>query len=197
MSDRSDELTTTREPASTDELLEETERLLSGDSGGGEASESPSTPEAGETSFDTDAVDESAASAGTETSTDTEGSLRSRLSPTTHFSPKAFLALVLTMGAGMVLAGTFLPFSSIASVLGVLATAFGIGLLTSKRRYFEMTIAGAIVGLLAALANFAILIPVGSGEILIAAGLAVGILSSVVGYYFGRDLRDGLVRDLE
>ncbi|MFC4543968.1 DUF456 domain-containing protein [Halosolutus amylolyticus] len=208
MSDRSDEVTASREgdARSTDDLLEETEELLSGSG----ADAGPSSTPARDRSTGQDApVDESTESgswwrssdaepdAAAETDIDT--SRLSRLAPShslgEYFSPKAFLALVLALGAGLFVGDTILPIGG--RIAGMFAVAFAIGLVASKRRYLETTAAGVSVGALAALANHAVIAVAGSSRAIVAVGATVGLLSCVGGYYFGRDLRDGLRRDID
>ncbi|MCU4751795.1 DUF456 domain-containing protein [Halobacteria archaeon AArc-curdl1] len=124
-------------------------------------------------------------------------SLRRRLSPGQYLSPKALLAVLLTLTAGMLVGGAVLPFSGIGRVLGLALAAFTVGLVTSKRRYLELSAAGVGVGVLGALLDFGILLPTDAGQTVLAIGAGAGLLASVVGYYFGRDLRDGLSRDIE
>ncbi|ELZ25233.1 hypothetical protein [Natrinema limicola] len=183
MSDRSDELTErrNRDVPATDDLLEETDRLRSeSDVAGG---------------------DESVASAGDPSSV-AGGETRSWYSPLTsrlslgrYFSPKGYAALVALLGVGLLVGATVLPIAG--RMIGMFVTAFLIGLVASKRRYLEMTAAGVSVGAVASVLNNMILTVAGSGQTLVAVGATVGVLAAVGGYYFGRDLRDGLGRDLE
>lgn len=185
MSDRSDEFAeaTDRGERSTDELLEETERLLS----------------------EPNAEVDSSADASTATSTDAgtaeDASSRSRLpslprpSLGARFSPKGFLALVAALGVGLVAGGLAVPIAG--ELVGTFAVAFAIGLATSKRRYLEVGAAGAAVGGIAAVASNAVLAIAGSGRAVLAVGVGAGLVACLVGYYFGRDLRNGLFRDLE
>lgn len=215
MSDRSDEVTESRDPAATDDLLAETDDLLS-------ASEA----DVGETAASTDAEtigSDSSAAAGDDALHDSEfGSgtgfdrgpeaepepdeggdadsswlapLTSRLSLGRYFSPKAYLALVLAFGAGLLGGATVLPVAG--RLIGTLAVAFLVGLLASKRRYLEAGAAGVSVGGVAALLNNTILAAAGSGRSLVAVGATVGFLAAITGYYFGRDLRDGLSREID
>ncbi|MDG5817842.1 DUF456 domain-containing protein [Natronococcus sp. A-GB7] len=191
MSDRSDEFVEAdRGERSTDELLEETERLLSG------------------SNAEADADSSADASAGTSTdtaSTDTESakrtSLRSRLpslprlSLETAFSPKAFLALVGALGVGFFAGELVIPIAG--QIVGMLAVAFAIGLATSKRRYLEVGAAGAAVGGVAAVVSNAVLAVAGSGRAVLAVGVTAGLVACLVGYYFGRDLRNGLFQEIE
>ncbi|WP_306056166.1 DUF456 domain-containing protein [Natronococcus wangiae] len=194
MGNRSDEVTETseRSPNSTDDLLSETEQLLSG-----------SDPRTGEPSARS-ATEREPESTDPESSTSRSSrlpslssvlSLPSIPSPYRYFSPKAFLALVLVVGAGLLAGGMAIPFAG--RIGGMFAVAFAAGLLASKRRYLEMTAAGASVGGIAALANYAVLAVAGPWQAVTAVGVSAGLIACVGGYYFGRDLRDGLVRDIE
>ena len=186
MSERSDEVTT-REPPS-DDLLEETERLLSGAEGGSDLRGSRRTPN------DASAKSNKSAPSASKPATGRAESALVSNRLTRYFSPKAFLGIVLAVGA-VVTAGTlFLPLGGL--LVGTLAAAFAIGLLTSNRRYLEMALAGGTVGALTTLVDNAMLAVVGSGQTLLAVGAAVGLVSCVLGYYFGRDLRDGLSREI-
>lgn len=232
MSDRSDEVTESRDagsgpdPRSTDDLLEETERLLEesgSESGPGSGSSAdPSVPDADDVgelspseSTSVWASDEETPTAdfdpGRDAETERSGGLRSRLpslgfgglkpslSPKEYFSPKAFLALVLLLGAGLFAGGMIPLLSTAGQLLGLFATAFLVGLLASKRRYLEMGTAGASVGAVAAFASYAFITLIGSapGTTVLAVGASAGLLAAVGGYYFGRDLRSGLTRDIE
>ena len=198
MADRSDELTESRDPASTDELLEETDRLLSG-TGDGTADRGLEDREpAAEPVATSDAED---ASVEPEPSNSRGRSLLGRFLPTVPddlFSPKAFLAFALLVGVGLIAGNTIIPFASIGGLVGVFALTFAAGLFTSKRRYLEVTLAGASAGGIANLLTtgmtFAIAVSVATPLLI---GAVVGLVASVVGYYFGRDLRQGLARDIE
>ncbi|OAQ52752.1 hypothetical protein HTG_10520 [Natrinema mahii] len=210
MSDRSDEVTESRDPAATDDLLEETDRLLS-DSGadagdaraaGDAAGNEPSAPiddPLGESGFGSGTEVDHAADA--EQAADDGDDSRSWLAPITsrlslgrYFSPKEYLALVALLGTGLLGGATVLPVAG--RLIGMFGVAFLVGLVASKRRYLEVGIAGVSVGGVAAVLNNAVLAAIGSGQSLVAVGATVGLLAAVVGYYFGRDLRDGLARDV-
>lgn len=75
--------------------------------------------------------------------------------------------------------------------------AFAIGLLTSKRRYLEMGAAGTAVGGVSAVLSNAVLAIAGSTQAVLAVGVTVGLVGCLLGYYFGRDLRNGLTQDIK
>ncbi|WP_312909687.1 DUF456 domain-containing protein [Natronosalvus caseinilyticus] len=207
MSERSDEVSVDdgetrssgqREPgADTDDLLAETERLLKGGSGA-----SADVGVSADAETQSTQSSESTDSSRNWTSNPFSrfrrgGSIRARLSPSRYFSLRSLLAIVLTLGFGMMAGGIVLPFSGIGRLLGLLAMAFVIGVAASRRRYLEVSLGGAGVGALAVLLDFAIFLPTDSGQYLLPIGAGAGLLASVIGYYFGRDLRAGLVRDVE
>ncbi|ELY99314.1 hypothetical protein [Natrialba asiatica] len=206
MNDRSDEVTERRESPSTDDLLSETEQLLS-DTGSGTGPDTSSGDRQGREQGAIDAgsavgsepADEfsqpakSAEPAAGRSDGSRLAGLTDRLSPRKYFSPKAFLALALTIGAGLFVGDAVLPIAG--QMIGIFATAFLVGLITSKRRYLELTAAGALAGAITPLAD-PVYVALGAGRTLIAIGLAIGLVASVAGYYFGRDLRDGLSRDV-
>ncbi|ELY91272.1 hypothetical protein [Natrinema altunense] len=208
MSDRSDEVTESRDPPATDDLLEETDRLLS-DAGTDAGDASPESAGASAPSVDADPLDSHAGldrgPTGTpadDGSADGADSSRSWLAPLTdrlslgrYFSPKEYVALVGVLGAGLLAGATALPFAG--RPIGMFTAAFAVGLLASKRRYLEIGVAGVSVGGVAAILSNAVIAAIGSGQTLVAVGATVGLLASVVGYYFGRDLRAGLSQDID
>ncbi|WP_086890162.1 hypothetical protein [Natrarchaeobaculum aegyptiacum] len=211
MSDRSDELTESREPRSTDDLLEETDRLLSDSGGGGSSGPSESASDVDSSPFEESDTHRSASVDDLETNVGTEradgsatsvGSRLGRIAPSVStgdlFSPKAFLAFMLLLGSGLLVGNAVIPFAGLGGLVGAFGMAFLAGLVTSKRRYLEVITGGAsaggITGLLTTDLTFAIAVSF-SAPLLVGAG--VGLLASVVGYYFGRDLRDGLSRDID
>jgi len=102
---------------------------------------------------------------------------------------------VALLGVGLLVGATVLPIAG--RMIGMFVTAFLIGLVASKRRYLEVTAAGISVGAITAVLNNAIITVAGSGQTVVAIGATFGLFASLVGYYFGRDLHDGLNRDLE
>lgn len=105
------------------------------------------------------------------------------------------LSLVVCVAAFLA-AGVVVPLGGVAGLIGVLAAGFLLGLL-GRGRYLELAVAGAgtaAVGslldqlLLAAAADIA-------APLTIIGGTA-GLLAAVLGCYFGRDLRAGLMRSI-
>jgi energy-converting hydrogenase Eha subunit A len=90
----------------------------------------------------------------------------------------------------------FVP-ATVATLVGVFLGAFALGLGRSKRSYLEASLAGTGTAVVAALTQFLLLSVVGDlGVPLAAAGAGAGLGAAVVGHYLGRDLRNGLTRDL-
>lgn len=111
-------------------------------------------------------------------------------------SGRAFLlSLVLTLG-GLVLIGGFLPLGTIGDLLGILVAAFLYGSVTDVNRYVELGLAGGLVGGGSALVGNLVLSLIGPGAPIVIFGAIAGGLAGVLGHYFGRDLRDGLTRDI-
>ncbi|MFC6834954.1 hypothetical protein [Halomarina ordinaria] len=113
------------------------------------------------------------------------------------FSLRYFVvALALALG-GLFLVGTFLPFVPAVGLLGVFLATFGLGLVSARRHYTEVAVAGAVAATASVLADFFVFAVIGdSGATLAAAGAGAGALVAVLGHYFGRDLRAGLTEDL-
>ena len=226
MGDRTDEATAT-EPRSTEDLLEETERLLSessADVGGGSDSAprdagtgEPGTDVEPETDAEPTPTDDSAWWRSDDTGEsdpdeDDDSSTGSRwgrlrpslsgwlrpsvpaLSPSAYFSPRAFVALTAVFGAGFLGGGMTIPVAG--QLIGMFAAGFLVGLATSKRRYLEVGLAGSSVGAVTGLFNYAVVVAAGLGGRVLVAGVTAGALACLLGYYFGRDLRNGLNQEV-
>ena len=123
---------------------------------------------------------------------------RSRLE--SLFSVRACLVSLVVLAVGL-LAGGFVPLlGGVLRFAGLFAGAFALGLLWSRRHYLEVGFAGAVVSglgfLLSAFETVLLPIVANYGVEIAGVGVGAGLLVSVAGYYFGRDLRDGLTRDL-
>ncbi len=209
MTDRSDEETVT-DSQSTEDLLSETERLLSETGGDGASDEAAPANDAAtelptdEFPTDADGLDEATAPSDAEPAEESDSSrtwlgrvtpsvgLPARLSPTAYFSPKAFVGLSGLFAIGYLGGGFTIPVAG--SIVGLFATAFGVGVLASRRRYLEVTAAGGAVGAIMAAFNYAVAIAGGFGGRLVVAGITAGLVACLLGYYLGRDLRDGVTR---
>lgn len=178
---------------SVDELLAEVEGLT--DDSGPEAREEPSPgpdrPSAAESSR----------------SKSTSGGLRSRLTPSRPrlgFRPRGFLVALLLSVVAMFVGGSIPVVGFVGRFLGLLAVGFALGVLSSRRRYLEVGLAGAVASglgfVLSALTTvffpFAVDLLAEYGVAVAGLGAATGFLASVVGHYFGRDLREGFSREV-
>lgn len=113
-----------------------------------------------------------------------------------YFSLRALLFAFGAVGGGMVLGG-LIPLVPFTELLGVLLGGFVYGLLASERRYLEMGLAGGISGGVMAVMSLLPQLAAGlNGTRLFAIAGGVGLLLSLTGHYFGRDLRHGLTEDL-
>ncbi|WP_290810884.1 hypothetical protein [Halovivax sp.] len=214
MADRSDE-TAVEEPRSTEEILEETERLLSEAGEGGARPDDPPTrgADAADDPGDEDSsrrgrVEPDSGGTVDGESTAESGSGRSRvrrslgwLRPSipggglsSYFSLREFVALMAVFGAGFFAGGMTIPVAG--SLIGLFAVAFLVGAATSKRRYLEVCLAGCSVGAVTALFNYTVLVVAGLGGRVLVAGITASALACILGYYFGRDLRGGLDADV-
>jgi len=114
------------------------------------------------------------------------------------FSPKQYLGRAVVLAALSVAAG-LVPFVNgvIATSLGVLVGAFLLGLVSGQRRFTETALAGATAGVvLIFVSNVGLVVVSGDATRIAAVGGGIGAILSLIGVYFGRDLRKGLTRDL-
>jgi hypothetical protein len=141
------------------------------------------------------------ATAGT---ADSGGRLRGRLPDGPTVSVRSFL-LVLALSIGGVVVGGSIPIvGSIGRFLGLFAVAFAIGLVGSRRRYLEVGLAGAVAAgvafvlgtLTSVFAPVAVSVLSDFGLAIAGVGVGGGLVASLLGHYFGRDLRSGLPRDV-
>ncbi|WP_256545591.1 hypothetical protein [Halobellus inordinatus] len=126
------------------------------------------------------------------------GSLRS------PFSIRSFLVVLALSVVGVVAGGSIPLVGSVGQFLGLFVVAFAVGAVGSRRRYLEVGLAGAIAAGLAfvlgtltsVFAPVAVRILADYGVAIAGVGVGAGLLASLAGHYFGRDLRDGLTRDV-
>jgi hypothetical protein len=193
---RSDEQSSTDDDLAaleTDVFSEATLGELS-DETGSEAEARP-TDDA-EPSTDTGRLGESDASE----SSDSAG-LRTRLGRV--FSPRVFLAALLlsvggfALGQSVPILGALPLVGQFLGFLGVVLAGFVLGLGAKRRRYLEGALGGATAAGLAFVANSLLFTFVSDVGLQFAAvGAGVGAVAALVGVYFGRDLRNGLTRDV-
>jgi hypothetical protein len=133
-------------------------------------------------------VDEPATSE--QTTEESQSRLESLVSPTA-----VVVAVVLSI-LGTILIGSVPLLGFAGELLGVAVAGFLYGLVADSRHYLELALAGALVGGGFSLLSNLVLTLLGAGIPLVAVGVLGGAVAGVVGHYFGRDLRDGLTREL-
>lgn len=129
-------------------------------------------------------------------------SRRDRLvsSVTGMFSPRSFLVALVVLSIGLFVP-SFIPIVSALpgiGLAGLFGAAFALGGVGSDRQYLEVGTAGAVVVGMSILSQYMTIALVGSNMTEFATvGFGVGVVVAVIGYYFGRDLRNGVTRDIE
>jgi hypothetical protein len=97
---------------------------------------------------------------------------------------------------GALALGSALPLGIVGSLIGIFVAGFAYGTAGGTHRYLELGFAGGVLaGALTLFGNLALSL-LGPGVPLAAVGFVAGAAAGGLGHYFGRDLRDGLVRDL-
>lgn len=126
------------------------------------------------------------------------------------FSLRAFLLALVASLAGLVAGGLVPVVGSLPLVglvgryVGLFVVAFALGLWFEHRRYVEVALGGATAAALGFVVSvvFSTFLPVGVrllseyGTTVAGVGAGAGCLVAVAGYYFGRDLRAGLTREV-
>lgn len=122
-----------------------------------------------------------------------DNGIRDRLSSPVS---KRGLAIALVLSVVCMLAfGLVLP---LGQLLGLFVGGFVYGLATERRRYAELLFSGAVAGgTWAFVGKIGLAIVAGMNILpLVLVGLVAGGGLALLGHYFGRDLRDGLTRDI-
>ncbi|QLG26179.1 hypothetical protein HUG10_00885 [Halorarum halophilum] len=126
----------------------------------------------------------------------------------TPLTLRGFLLSLVVCVAGLVVGSAVPLIGGLTRYLGLGVAGFALGLLRSRRAYLEVGTAGALsatgVFLLGLLTSGSLLLGtnlvaefgVSAAVAGVGVGVGVGLLLSLTGYYFGRDLRDGLTRDV-
>lgn len=105
------------------------------------------------------------------------------------------LSLVLVAG-GVLLVGGAVGLGTVGDLLGIVAGTFLLGAAGDARRYAVAALAGTLAGGASALLGNLVLSIVGVGLPVVVVAAAAGGLAGLLGNYLGRDLRDGLTREL-
>ncbi|MFB6123700.1 MAG: hypothetical protein ABEJ78_09615 [Haloferacaceae archaeon] len=116
------------------------------------------------------------------------------------FSVRTFLLVLVASVVALVVGGSVPVVGLVGRFVGLFAVAFAVGLLADGRRYVEVGVAGGLASgvgfVLSSLATPLFPLVAQYGVEIAGVGTTAGILVSLAGHYFGRDLRDGLTRDL-
>ena len=120
------------------------------------------------------------------------------------FSVKIFLGTLLLAVGGMAVGGAIPIIGIFGRFVGLFLAGFLVGLVATHRRYLEVGTAGGVASGLGILLSTlgSVYLPVAAdllaryGAALAGGGAVAGVLVAVLGHYFGRDLRDGLTRDV-
>lgn len=187
MAERTDELTRNGNP---DEVSVDDVDVDSADLGAGGEDFDPADLD---TEFDLG--DSTTASPETTTGADSSRVGRVKRRAGDVFSPTTF---VLQLGAALVgafVVGNLIPLIPFAGFLGILLMTGVMGTLSAEPRYAEAAVAGGAAGALALFVG-AVGLSIVTGGMLPVVGAVVGALAALVGFYAGRDLRDGVTRDL-
>lgn len=124
--------------------------------------------------------------------------LRDRLGARDLFSTRVFVLSLVLVVAGALIGGAIPVFGSLSVLVGVFVAGFVLGLAVSGRHYLELGLAGAAAGGLSFLVRTLVFsVAAGRGTEVTAFGAGAGLLVTLVGYYFGRDLRSGLTREID
>lgn len=208
MSERTDERT--REPGGgevdVDELLDDD---LSGGTGGADAGDAGDADLDDGLGVDVDSLtSDPGASGPAKAESSSRSSLLGRLRPSVGNplgnplsavpSPASFgLSLAVTV-VSMLLVSGFLPLGSLGGMIGIFAGALLLGVVSGERRYLELTVSGAVAAAVSiVLGRLVFSALVGIAVPLAAVGAGGGAVAALLGHYFGRDIRDGLTREVE
>ncbi|RRJ33723.1 hypothetical protein [Halocatena pleomorpha] len=116
------------------------------------------------------------------------------------FSPRYFLLALVALSVGLFTPSLLPIISALPGIglVGLFGAAFALGGFRSERHYLETGVAGATAVAVSLLTQYMTIALVGSNVMEFATvGFGVGMVVAVLGYYFGRDLRDGVTRDIE
>ena len=110
-------------------------------------------------------------------------------------------SLAMSLGvvvASMLVGGALLPLGDVGSVLGIFVGAFLLGVVSGKQRYLELVASGAVAAAISVVLGQLFLSAVANLAVPLAAvGAGGGAAAALLGHYFGRDLRDGMTREVD
>jgi len=125
-----------------------------------------------------------------------KGRIRSRLGSLADGKAIGVASLLSILGIFLVGLVPLVP-AVVTSVLGIFFGVFLYGAVASESRYIESGLAGVLVGAGSVLWSYFPLSMFGASTTLLGIGVLGGLVAGIAGQYFGRDLRDGLTRDIE
>jgi hypothetical protein len=117
---------------------------------------------------------------------------------------KSALMIIAIAMSGLLVGGAIPLIGTIGQFVGLFTGMFIFGLLSSKRQYVLVGASGGISAVALTLIStaFSVVAPLAFDLIqeygiwIAGAGLIAGVISSVGGYYFGRDLKTGLTKNI-
>ncbi len=124
------------------------------------------------------------------------GRVRSRLGSVVNTKAIVAAALLSLLGVFLVGLVPLVP-AVVTSILGIFVGVFLYGTVARDSRYVESGLAGVLVGAGSALWSYFPLSVLGASTTLLGIGVVGGLVAGIAGHYFGRDLRDGMTRDIE
>lgn len=128
-------------------------------------------------------------------STDDAGLIRGRVGSLLSTSGLVVAFVLSVLGIFVFGLIPLLP-SIVTSLVGIFVAGFVYGTATDTRRYLECALGGALAGGGSVLLSYLFMALFGANATLLAIALVGGALAGTTGHYFGRDLRDGMTRDL-
>jgi hypothetical protein len=125
-----------------------------------------------------------------------EGGIRERASRRLGLSKRGLVFSTVVALVGVLLFGSLVPFGLVGNLIGLFVAGFIYGTVASESQYLSLGLAsGTAGGLVSILGNLTLTL-LGPGIPIVAVGAVGGLVAGVLGHYFGRDLRDGLTREL-
>ena len=116
------------------------------------------------------------------------------------FRPRTFFLAIVLSVVGLVVCGAVPVVGYLGRFLGIALAAFALAVLSSRRRYVEAGLAGALaagLGFVLGTLNSALFPVVADYGLEIAGvGTTAGLLAALAGHYLGRDLKVGLTKEL-
>jgi len=128
--------------------------------------------------------------------TQESGGLRERAADRLGVSKRGLGLSAVVAAVGVLVLGSVLPFGVIGNLAGLFVAAFGYGAISGDGQYLSIGLASAVAGGITAVVGNLTVTLLGPGIPIAAVGLVGGLFAGLLGHYFGRDLRDGLTRDL-